>query len=482
VELEIQRATEVNEGNLTLGHPAPQERSFALIATAGLSLVFVLVVSVSGGDYRMIALFPIIGLLLLLQVRFEVSLAALVVCLFVDVHLSMFSSAVVYSIVVGIAFVLRYRDIDGRALSNPMTVPIVVYGLSIIPSFLNAAEPLLSAYKLINVVAFLIALYVIVAALRSYDDLRRLLAVYVAGAAINAVFVIIEAMQGVGRPFGPAGIMFGDYAGLGVCVMLVLTVQLRGRERVITGCITMLLAIALVLTQIRNAWMATLGTLAICGVYIVIKSSLLGLSRKSVIRTGLVAALVILSVSVAVIAFAPQVGQRATSLVGQNATDVDENGLVHNSLISRVFIWDVAFSAFRAHPLIGIGVYGFPYASASYTRLPTAMYEFYIARNSPHQTHIAVLSETGILGAIGFLVFLVAGIRSAFRGIRMSRDARGRRYAVVALTAFMYIVVSMAFTDAWLWGQGIVLMGLSLGAVLALGKMNSPFREFGVRA
>ncbi|HMK38817.1 MAG TPA: hypothetical protein VK569_05715, partial [Bacteroidota bacterium] len=90
--------------------------------------------------------------------------------------------------------------------------------------------------------------------------------------------------------------------------------------------------------------------------------------------------------------------------------------------------------------------------------------------------------ETGIIGAIGYLLFLVAGIRSAFAAIRASRDDRERRYAVVGMTAFMYIVVSMTFTDAWLWGQGIVLLGLSLGGLLALRKMNFPRQVSGARA
>ena len=472
----------MNGVNTILDSRPSGERLFAFIVAAVLSAVFVLVVILSRGNRAAILAFPLVSFLLVLQARFELALSALVVCLFVDIHVSFFSSAVVYSFLFGIAFFLRSRDIRWSEFSNPMTVPIILYGLCVIPSFFNAVQPLMCAYKLLNVFSFLIVMYVVVGGLRSYDNARRMVAVYIGAAALNGVVVIWDATHQVLRPFGPAGIMFGDYAGLGVCVALVMTALSRGRDRLIAGSLALLLCASLVLTQIRNAWIATFVTLVICGVYIVFRSGSLGLPRREVFRTVMIGGLFILLVSAAVVGLAPRVGTRAAGLGAADFGDIDEHGLIHNSLISRAFIWDAALSAFRDHPFIGVGVYGFPDASAMYTRLPSTLYNYYVARNSPHQTHFAVLSETGIVGAIGYLLFLIAGIRSAFGAIRTSRDDRERRYAVVGMAAFMYIVVSMTFTDAWLWGQGIVLLGLSLGGLLALRKINSPSPESGVRA
>lgn len=482
MDLEIRRAPSVNGERVTVEGPSSGETVVALTAAGALSLVFALLVFFSGNDARVIALFPLLGFLIVLQTRFELSLAALVVCLFVDVHVSLFASAVVYAPLFGIAFVLRYRDIDRRAFANPLSVPLLVYGACILPSFWNAVEPFMSAYKMLNVLSFLIVLYAIVASLHSYEDLRTVLTVYVAAAVINALAAIVEGAAGVPRPFGPAGIMFCDYSGLGVCVMVVITVFSTGKTRLVAGGALALVFVGLALTQTRNSWLATALTCAICGGFIFSRRRDLGLSRRSLARTAAAGALLVLVVSLAIIVVSPGVGTRAASLAVTDVADVDQYGLVHNSLISRAFIWDAALNAFRDHPFIGVGMYGFPYASALYTRLPSSMYNFYVARNSPHQTYFAVLSETGMLGAIGYLVFMIAAIRIAFSTIRRAEDERGRRYAVVAMTALMYIAVSMAFTDAWLWGQGIVLFALVLGGVLTLWKMNSPYRNFCVRA
>jgi O-antigen ligase len=100
------------------------------------------------------------------------------------------------------------------------------------------------------------------------------------------------------------------------------------------------------------------------------------------------------------------------------------------------------------------------------------LYQRYVKGVSPHQTFIAVLTETGIVGAIGFGVFLVALLRLTFGGVRMARDRPAKARGLFVATAVLYCIVSMFFTDAWLWGQGIVLLGIVTGVMLAHRKMN----------
>jgi len=303
------------------------------------------------------------------------------------------------------------------------------------------------------------------------DDIRRLWIVYLACGAANALDVIVEAGRGVGRPFGFAGIMFGDYAGLGLCVALALAVAGRGKEARVAAAVAALFIVGLVLTQTRNSWLASGATVVIMGAFSLLRPGVTGIPRVRLIRAGAAGTALLIVIAVAVLLLTPRVAVRALNATESDRPAVDEEGLVSNSLVSRAMIWDTALNAFRAHPIIGVGVYGFPEASKMYSRLPPLLYENYVFRNSAHQTHLAVLSETGLLGGAGYLVFMVACVSAAFRTIARSGGGPRGTYAFAGTSALMYIVVSMFFTDAWMWGQGIVLFALALGSIVALDKL-----------
>jgi O-antigen ligase len=81
------------------------------------------------------------------------------------------------------------------------------------------------------------------------------------------------------------------------------------------------------------------------------------------------------------------------------------------------------------------------------------------------------LAETGLIGFLGFAVFVVVLLIHSFRTIKTSRDELGKRYAFVAAVGVVYCTASMFITDAWLWGQQIVLLGLVVGTMLAVAKI-----------
>src|SRR5437773_3158802 len=58
-----------------------------------------------------------------------------------------------------------------------------------------------------------------------------------------------------------------------------------------------------------------------------------------------------------------------------------------------MLIWDAAINAFRAHPVTGIGVYGYPYSSKRYSTVPLPLYRAFVEGNSPHETFIARSEE-----------------------------------------------------------------------------------------
>jgi O-antigen ligase len=437
-----------------------------------MTSVFTVTAVLFGGKPAGLIAIPLVGVLLLLMTSFELTLIVLATVFFVKTYVSIFSAAVWFTPVVAAAFLINRRDFAWKELAHPLTIPIVVYGLCILPSFVHAFNPVMSAARLVNVLAFLVVLYLAGAGIRSRDQIRRIVGAFLLLALVNGLDVIVGAVATGKRVYGFAGLMYVDYAGLAVSVTATMTLFAHGFRRILLLLLSLVISVALILTQTRSTWIATLATLIFLGGYLILHPEVVGSTRRRVMVLLAAGALAIAVTAVGVVAVNPKIGQRVENLAEGGSVELDPNYAQSSSLITRMLIWDTAYRAFSEHPVIGIGVYGFSYASRHYARMPWFLYEKYVAGMSPHQTHFAALVETGILGWMGLLVFLTAIVRYAIQVLRRVNGERGRHFALVGAVAVVYCVSSMFFTDAWLWGQGIVLLGLVLGLVTANGKIN----------
>ncbi len=461
----------MNTGSIALDPFPGRERSIALTAGLILTIVFVAALAILGGEPEVLVLAPAIAFLLLMQSNFEIALFGLVAALFVDFHLSYFSSAVWMSIPFATAFLLNARGTRWKEFSSPVNVPLALYGVLILPSFLNAADPGRSVAWLFNILAFALVFFTLVAGVRSRAVIRRAVAGFLALALLNAANVLVVGLMTGKREFGFAGVMFVDYAGLAVTLTAAISLCARGTRRILPLLACLLLAASLILTQTRNAWISTGVTLFILGAYVLLHPDVVGISRARFGRFAIAGVLVIGLALWSLTELNPEIQRRAVDLGEVETSGSSSSVVIKNSLITRLMIWDTALQAFFVHPIVGVGVYGFASSSAQYARIPSQFYRDYVEGLSPHIAYLAVLTETGILGTIGFLLVLAAGLRTAGRSIRRSTSGEQRTVALAGAAGVVYCCVSMAMTDAWLWGQGIVLFGLTLGLVTSHAKI-----------
>lgn len=134
----------------------------------------------------------------------------------------------------------------------------------------------------------------------------------------------------------------------------------------------------------------------------------------------------------------------------------------------RLRIWATATRMIAAHPFAGVGVRGFRYAYPQYAQAGDT---FVDARTDEgayhaHQIVLEVLSETGSMGLLLWLLGACCAIRAWFRA---SASARERAFApALALAAMTFpLNTHLAFYSAW-WGLLlwwlIVLYCAALGA------------------
>jgi O-antigen ligase len=455
---------------------APVERKHLLWSLL-LPLLFVFLFDFFSGKTAVIillAILPVMGILLL---DFPLMLSAIVASLFLNVHVYGHDASVWFTFLVYVGFLVTHRNLRRTDFAHSLWYPLLAYGATQILSLANSTTPLANLYLLYNYAAMILLIAIVVASVKSESLVRRLLVVFLLLTGLNSLQVVIQGVLVHKRVFGFGGIMFVDYVGMSVVVATVLAVFHSGMKRYAFIGLTILFAGALITTQTRTSWISTAVTSALFMSYLIIKAPMFHFRRTRLIVTAFSSVILVIGSYALMNAMNPSIGLRATETTDTSTNAINEGGRTTSSLVTRVLVWHTAYQAFQSHPIIGVGAYGFPMVSSQYYTIPKILYDAYVKDLTPHQTYVAVLAETGMVGLLGFGVLLVALVAVVSRLLsRYDGKARDKlRLAVV--WSFCYCLVSMWTTDAWLYGRGIVLLSVLIGLMLMFDLQEGRLRE-----
>ena len=142
----------------------------------------------------------------------------------------------------------------------------------------------------------------------------------------------------------------------------------------------------------------------------------------------------------------------------------------------RTTIWQVAWRAFEANPIEGVGAGNFQQASIHYLLRPgTLARSDQIIGDTPKVVHNSYLEAAAELGAVGFLLFaLIVGfsLLSMIRASRIYGRAENHRMQAVSLSIAVALIGNLAalFFISGEYERGLWLL-LGLGpAILAMAK------------
>ncbi|GAA2468018.1 O-antigen ligase family protein [Streptomyces lavendulocolor] len=221
-----------------------------------------------------------------------------------------------------------------------------------------------------------------------------------------------------------------------------------------------LLAVPLVVSFSRGAWIATAAAcallLALCGV-------------RRAVRVGLAAGALGV-VLVAGLGIGSQLVQERVASISQVTAAPDR------SVTDRYTMWAAAAGMWRAEPLTGVGLKGFPHYRDSHASLAlssgsdTAGAGRGFQRQpllSPHNMYLLVLGEQGLLGLLTVAGSWLALLGCALRRLADTRRAGTRRAGtlpacgLVAVGLLVWQLVDFAYAD--IGGPATVLTALVLG-------------------
>lgn len=156
------------------------------------------------------------------------------------------------------------------------------------------------------------------------------------------------------------------------------------------------------------------------------------------------------------------------SMVSLLLGDIDNAGA---SFQDRVLIWEGSIRVSRAHWINGVGPRGFRYIVDDYIGSDNEYFISRVAHSSthPHQIVLEILTETGVIGVIGYIIFLILILKEAMKLIR-SNNFEDLPWVFPGIIAVFPINMHMAFYGNYMASLIWVLITLSF---------TSKTREYG---
>ncbi|MCX6173163.1 MAG: O-antigen ligase family protein [Ignavibacteriales bacterium] len=368
--------------------------------------------------------------------------------------------AVVFSIFLLISALINFKGNLIKEVNNQLWFPLLLYFVSTLPSFVNTPAPLLSLRDLSNLISLIIVFFVTILGFPSKKKMMFVFFIFITAIFLHSLFVIYLGVTTGKRVLGILGVYYIDYAGLGSVITFILALYMKGLKKAIFSAIFIIITLGLILTQTRNAWFSavfTIGTL-ILFLFFNAKKAYMKRSILIFLTLAVIVLLIVSSSSTGVdVGDRLDVNKRVVSLTG----DPESVGL--NSFVSRAMIWHTALYAFLEHPVIGIGPYSFKHTSQLYYVIPKGFYDLYVEGRTPHITYLQVLTETGIVGFMAFLFFIIALIKLLVQSLKLLIERDDFIITLMIIWSLVYIIFSMMMTESWLYGPYIVWLGVLLG-------------------
>lgn len=223
------------------------------------------------------------------------------------------------------------------------------------------------------------------------------------------------------------------------------------------GCAALaaLLALGIVLSWSRGAWLGLAATAAV----------VLGLMSRKVWTVTLAA---VVGAFLLVAFWSPdwlpkpvtdRLAELTSYALAPSAADSEVTD-ANFSVLERVAHWQAGLRMFSDRPWLGVGIGNYEAAYAAYAAPP-----WYDPLGHAHNMAINFLAETGVLGTTAFILVWVAAARMAWRARRTDREL-SRAFAIGIVGTWTYLTVHSLFDSLFVQHMQLQL-ALLLGCLVA---------------
>ena len=368
------------------------------------------------------------------------------------------------------------REFSVKILRHPVTILIGLYLAWTLITSLTSTMPGVSFKTLAYRMWFIAGFYLIAAQLFSNEKFaRKYIIAYSAGLTVVVIFFLIRAggagllnqqfAHSASYPFYKDHTSFGASMAFLMAPLTVILFRKRGSHRLLLSALIILFVTGFIFSYSRAAWVSLIAAVALSAIlWFRMPVKLLAL-----ITAGFV---------IGVVLSAGWIWQKMDSTTEDSSADLGQhlrsssNISTDQSNLERINRWKCALRMFEEKPLFGWGpgTYQFRYGPFQKASDRTIISTDFGDAGNAHSEYLGTLSESGLPGALIFLLLaffiIVTGIRVWYSE---KRSASGY-FALAILTGVMtYVVhgIMNSFLDSdkiaalW-WGFAAILVAMDL--------------------
>ena len=310
--------------------------------------------------------------------------------------------------------VLYYRKYDMSVLKHPITIAVLINLAWIIITTLTSTMPFVSLKFLLARLWFIIAFYFIATQLfKKVKNIRLFFWLYLIPLAGVALYTFLHHSQygfaehpahWVMQPFFKDHTVYGAVVAMMFPIMVLLFILKRYKKyRVITALMIVVLALGIIFSYGRAAWISLIVAFAVSLIYLlrlkgtfVLSAAALVLFFAGIFRTDIINTL-------------KKNEQDSTSEnLGEHVQSIT-NISTDASNLERINRWNSAIEMFKRKPIIGWGpgTYAFKYAPFQSSEDVTIISTNAGDGGNAHSEFIGPLAEEGLLGGLTFVLILI---------------------------------------------------------------------------
>ena len=176
-----------------------------------------------GTNIPVIVGLSLIPLLFIISLNYWLTFSLLLLSVFIKFDYAWYTTGVWFSFIFIASYFITHRNIQRADFSLPITIPLVIYLFSIVPSYFMSIRPLFSIYLSYNLVSIILLTYLISSSFTE-GRIKYTSRIFFIFLFINALQVIYQGAVIRERAFGVAGVMFVDYVGIGIVILSALLI------------------------------------------------------------------------------------------------------------------------------------------------------------------------------------------------------------------------------------------------------------------
>ncbi|MEO7446082.1 MAG: O-antigen ligase family protein [Ferruginibacter sp.] len=228
-----------------------------------------------------------------------------------------------------------------------------------------------------------------------------------------------------------------------------------------------LLAISIVLSQTRSAWLSTLGFFIIVALLLLIFLKPWGkkwlLATGVFLGAGLIAAVLFVSTDKEG-TLSSEIRQRSASLTGNSK----DSTIASYSINDRITIWKKTLILVKEHPATGVGIGNWKIRINENGTKGLSWAAGYFVPDRVHNVYLHIASETGIPGLLLFCLFGLGIILAAFFTLRKPGIAEDKLIVILMLGGFGSFAVDAMFSFPLERIEHSVYLALMAGIILSI--------------